>query len=96
MTYKELYDLIPRVFWNAVDGYWDNQETMDRKQWERIRWQTCCLINVQLPRNKQLSQQKLIRFHWELEEDSNKIDTYDKVKKQYDKFQSIKELNKKE
>jgi|TARA_R110000787_G_scaffold87489_3_gene186379 hypothetical protein len=92
MTYYELYDLTPRVFWNAVDGYWDNQQTIDRKEWERVRWQTTCLINVQLPRGKQITIHKLIKFDWEKDDITNEMDDYNTVKKEYEKYENIKKL----
>lgn len=84
MSYTELYDLIPRAFWNAVDGYYLTEQTKHRKEWEMCRWQTCCLINIQLPRNKQISLQKLVKFEWEKE--SSKIDSYDKTLLEYEKM----------
>ena len=68
MTYSDLYDLTPRAYWNAVDGFYEMVENNDRREWVRTRWSTCCLINMQLPKGKQLSPQKLLRFNWEKKE----------------------------
>ena len=92
MSYEELYNLTPRAFWNAVDGYWLDIENADRKEWVRCRWQTCLLMNIHLPRAKQISQRKLITFDWEKKESSNKIDSYDKVKFEYDKMMKRKKI----
>ena len=85
MSYENLYNLTPRAFWNAVDGYWLDAENKDRKEWIRTRWQTCLLLNVHLPRKNQIRANKLIRFDWEAE-DENKVASYEDVKFQYDKM----------
>tara|TARA_R110000796_G_scaffold54125_2_gene126653 strand:+ start:2631 stop:2945 length:315 start_codon:yes stop_codon:yes gene_type:complete len=84
MSYTDLYDMIPRSFWNAVDGYWLSKENEDRKAWERTRWSTCILVNMQLPKGKQLTLQKLIRFDWE--EEIKKIPTYEETNAIYQRF----------
>ena len=91
MSHAELYDLIPRVFWNAVDGYWLTQENTQRKEWERIRWQTCCLINVQLPRNKQMTLHKLMKFDWETDIENDEK-TYEETMFEYEKHQKRKKV----
>jgi len=83
MKYDELYDMIPRAFWNAVDGYWLTKENEDRRAWERVRWQTCMMINMKMPKGKQISLQKLLRFDWEKEE-INK-NSYEKTNEVYQK-----------
>tara|TARA_R110000751_G_scaffold90246_1_gene177251 strand:- start:14320 stop:14598 length:279 start_codon:yes stop_codon:yes gene_type:complete len=85
MSYENLYNLTPRAFWNAVDGYWLDAENKDRKEWIRTRWQTCLLLNVHLPRKNQIRANKLIRFDWEAE-DETKVASYEDVKFQYDKM----------
>ena len=92
MSYENLYDLTPRAFWNAVDGYWLDKENKERKAWVRCRWQTCLLMNVQLPRKNQVSAHKLIKFDWEKEEIEDKTDTYEEVKFKYDKLMKLKKL----
>jgi len=86
MTYENLYNLTPRAFWNAVDGYWVDKENSERKEWERCRWQTCLLINVHLPKNKQIKLKKLITFDWEQKD----IDTYETTKQAYERYQKLK------
>ena len=65
LTYEQLYDFIPRVFWNALDGYIMQEENRERANWIRCRWQTCLLLNIHLPKRKQLRQERLIKFDWE-------------------------------
>ena len=86
MSYENLYNLTPRAFWNAVDGYWLDSENKDRKEWIRTRWQTCLLLNIHLPRAKQISANKLIKFEWETENENGKTDSYQDVKFMYDKM----------
>jgi hypothetical protein len=42
-----------------------------RSDWERTRWSTCLLLNIQLPKNKSIKPKDLIKFEWEQD---NKID----------------------
>ena len=79
MSYHDLYDLVPRAFWNAVDGYWLDKENDDRREWERVRWQTSYIININLPKNRQVSLQKLLPFHWEKSE-AEEPKTYEESK----------------
>tara|TARA_R110000744_G_scaffold278092_2_gene390370 strand:- start:3781 stop:4059 length:279 start_codon:yes stop_codon:yes gene_type:complete len=65
MAYDELYGMIPSAFWNAVDGFSMQKENEDRKEWIRVRWQTCCLINIQMPKGKTITPEKLCKFEWE-------------------------------
>ena len=65
LSYEQLYDFIPRVFWNALDGYLMQEENRERANWIRCRWQTCLLLNIHLPRKKQIKQKSLITFEWE-------------------------------
>ena len=92
MTYEELYNLVPRAFWNAVDGYYDYIENENRKEWIRIRWSTCCLVNIKLPRGKQITPQKLIHFDWE--KDKKEIQSYEDTLFKYKKFMKQKKVRK--
>lgn len=92
MSYTELYDLTPRAFWNAVDGSWRQSENEEKKDWEKLRWQTCLLINVHLPKNKQISLQKLIQFEWEKNEKD--FATYEETLHEYNKFLKKKNAKK--
>lgn len=37
----------------------------EKREWERCRWQTCLLLNIQLPKNKVLKPTDLFRFKGE-------------------------------
>tara|TARA_R110002167_G_scaffold327725_3_gene534022 strand:- start:36 stop:311 length:276 start_codon:yes stop_codon:yes gene_type:complete len=91
MTYSELYDLTPAAFWNAVDGFHTHNENIDRKEWIRVRWQTCLLINIKLPRGKQMTLQKLLPFDWEAKEKS-KIKTLEQTMLELEKIQKKRKI----
>tara|TARA_R110001606_G_scaffold355215_1_gene506075 strand:+ start:384 stop:665 length:282 start_codon:yes stop_codon:yes gene_type:complete len=86
MSYDNLYNLTPRAFWNAVDGHWLEKENKDRKEWVRCRWQTALLLNVHLPKKSQITTNKLIKFDWEEEYDSEKTSSYEETKFEYEKM----------
>ena len=50
-------------------------EAQDRAEWERIRWQTCYLLQPHLSKNKTLRPTDLLRFDWE--KDTSDIDIDD-------------------
>lgn len=94
MSYENLYNLTPRAFWNAVDGYWLDKENTDRKEWIRCRWQTCLLMNVTLPKKNQISLKQLVTFDWEKAE--NKTEGMATYKETEDRYLAIlKRRNKK-
>tara|TARA_R110000824_G_scaffold311580_1_gene498707 strand:- start:284 stop:583 length:300 start_codon:yes stop_codon:yes gene_type:complete len=57
--------LLPREFWNKVEGFCELENLRQRNDWERTRWSTCLLLNIQLPKNKSINPTDLIRFEWE-------------------------------
>ena len=91
MTYSELYDLTPSAFWNAVDGFAIHAENLDRKEWIRTRWSTCLLINVNLPKGKQMSLEKLLPFDWE-EKPENEIKTLEETLLELEKTEKKRKI----
>ena len=65
MSVEEFYDMIPKHFFIKMDGFYELEQLRDRNEWERVRWQTAWLINIQLKRGKTLKLQDFIRFDWE-------------------------------
>ena len=65
MGVKEFYDMLPRHFWNKLDGFYELQNLQERRDWERCRWQTTLLLNIHLPKNKNLKPKDLIEFDWD-------------------------------
>ena len=82
MNVDDFYDMLPREFWNKVDGFYELENMRERSDWERTRWSTCLLLNIQLPKNKSIKPTDLMRFQWEKE--ALKIDFKDlKMKAEY-------------
>ncbi len=82
MNVDDFYDMLPREFWNKVDGFYELENMRQRSDWERTRWSTCLLLNIQLPKNKSIKPTDLMRFQWEKE--ALKIDFKDlKMKAEY-------------
>ena len=71
MKVEDFYDMLPREFWNKVEGFHELENMRQRSDWERTRWSTCLLLNIQLPKNKSIKPKDLIKFEWEKD---NKID----------------------
>ena len=67
MNVDDFYDMLPREFWNKVDGFYKLENMRQRSDWERTRWSTCLLLNIQLPKNKSIKPTDLIQFEWEKE-----------------------------
>ena len=86
MSVEDFYDMIPKHFFNKMDGFFELEQLRDRSDWERTRWQTCYLLNIQLSRGKQLKLKDLIQFAWE------KKDTKEDYKKLKNKAEYIKKL----
>ena len=91
MNVDEFYDMLPREFWNKVEGFYELENLRQRNDWERTRWSTCLLLNIQLPKNKSIKPTDLMKFDWEKnikKEDFKKLKEraeYIKKLDQYDK-----------
>lgn len=48
-----------------LEGY----NLREREEWERTRWQTTVLVNVQLPKGKKVRPIDLLRFEWDVKGD---------------------------
>ena len=68
LSVSEFYDMIPRQFFNMLEGYQEIRNNQEQSDWQRIRWQTTLLINIQLERGKRIKPTDLIQFDWEKEE----------------------------
>ena len=85
MNVDEFYDMLPREFWNKIEGFRELENMRQRSDWERTRWSTCLLLNIQLPKNKSIKPTDLIEFEWEkgkkkidFEDLKNKAELYKK------------------
>ena len=75
MNVDDFYDMLPREFWNKVEGFYELENMRQRTAWERTRWSTCLLLNIHLGRGKSIKPTDLVQFEWE--KDEKKIDFED-------------------
>tara|TARA_R110002050_G_scaffold26276_2_gene69449 strand:- start:2920 stop:3195 length:276 start_codon:yes stop_codon:yes gene_type:complete len=75
MNVDDFYNMLPREFWNKIEGFYELENMRQKSDWERTRWSTCLLLNIQLPKNKSIKPTDLIKFEWEKEK--MKIDIED-------------------
>lgn len=69
MSVEEFYNMIPKHFFNKLNGFFDLEQMRERNEWERIRWQTCYLLNIQIAKGKKLKLTDLIKFDWDKKEE---------------------------
>ena len=87
MGVDEFYDYLPKHFWNKLDGFYELENIRERSKWERTRWQTTLLLNIQIAKGKKLKPTDLIEFEWDKKQ--KEID-YKKLK---EKAEYIKKLS---
>ena len=88
MKVEEFYDMLPREFWNKVEGFYELENMRQRSDWERTRWSTCLLLNIQIAKGKSIKPTDLIVFEWE--KDEKKID-FEDLKNKADYIKKIEE-----
>ncbi len=91
MSVEGFYNMIPRHFFNKMEGFYDLEKARDRSAWERARWQTCYLLNIQLPRGKQLKLKDLVEFDWDKK---TKQKNYEKLKNKAEYIKKLEEHGK--
>ena len=89
MGVDEFYDMLPREFWNRVDGFIEIQNLKDKNEWERTRWSTCILLNIQLGKGKKIKPTDIIEFDWDKKD--RKID-FKKIKEKADYMKKLDEF----
>lgn len=89
MRLSDYQDATLRTIFNAVNAFYELEETHVRESWERTRWQTCTLLNIQLARKDRMDVFKLLPLPW----DENRVDkletkklTYDEQKEYFEKL----------
>ena len=87
----ELYDLLPHQFFTMVEGFFELETERDKREWEKVRWQTCLLLNIHLPKNKTLKPIDLFKF----EDEESKID-FEKLKAEAEYIKKMEDSIKKE
>ena len=56
-----------RQFGNAVKAFYEMQEANERQNWERTRWSTSVLLNVQLDKKNRIKPTDLLPLPWDAE-----------------------------
>ena len=56
-----------RQFNNAVRAFYAMQEANERQNWERTRWSTSVLLNVQLDKKHRIKPTQLLPLPWDEE-----------------------------
>ncbi len=87
--------MLPREFWNRVDGFNELENLRQRGNWERTRWSTCLLLNIQLGKGKRLKPIDLIEFEWDEKDrksEFKKLKERAEYMKKLDEFERNKKL----
>jgi hypothetical protein len=82
---EEFYNYLPKHFWNKLDGFYELENLRERGNWERTRWQTTLLLNIQIAKGKKIKPTDLIEFEWDKKD----------IKVNYDKLKAKAEYLKK-
>jgi hypothetical protein len=90
MQTEDFLNMLPRYFWRKMDGFYKLINLKERQEWERCRWQTALLLNVHTAKGKTIKPTDLIKFDWEEEEKSKKID-YNKLKAEAEYIKKIED-----
>ncbi len=91
MGVNEFYDYLPKHFWNKLDGFYELENIRERSKWERVRWQTTLLLNIQMAKGKKIKPTDLIEFEWDKK--NKKID-YKKLKAKAEYIKKMSEHGK--
>ena len=91
MKVDEFYYMLPREFWNKVEGFHELENLRQRNDWERTRWSTCLLLNIQIAKGKRLKPTDLIQFEWDNKKD--KMD-FKELKERAEYIKKLDEFNK--
>tara|TARA_R110000782_G_scaffold116548_2_gene206603 strand:+ start:3243 stop:3548 length:306 start_codon:yes stop_codon:yes gene_type:complete len=89
MNVVDLYDLTPKMFYNAQQGLFDMWKTEDQNQWERSRWLACVLLNPHVKKNMQ--PKDITRFPWESAKNKMSKKEMEKVRNEAMLFKKINE-----
>ena len=57
--------MTPREYWNACNGHNDKVKREFQTSWEQARWVAHIIVNVNLPKEKQIQPDSLVKFPWE-------------------------------
>ncbi len=91
MGVNEFYNYLPKHFWNKLDGFYELENIREKSKWERVRWQTTLLLNIQMAKGKKIKPTDLIEFEWDKKD--KKID-YKKLKAKAEYIKKMSEHGK--
>lgn len=91
MGVNEFYNYLPKHFWNKLDGFYELENIREKSKWERVRWQTTLLLNIQMAKGKKIKPTDLIEFEWDKK--NKKID-YKKLKAKAEYIKKMSEHGK--
>ncbi len=91
LSVEEFYNMIPRHFFNKMAGFYELLSLKEKHEWERVRWQTAVLVNIQIPKGKRIKPTDLIEFDWDKKK--KEVD-YKKLKARAEYIKRIEELKK--
>lgn len=91
LSVEEFYNMIPRHFFNKMSGFYELLSLKEKHEWERVRWQTAVLVNLQIPKGKRIKPTDLIQFDWDKKK--REVD-YKKLKERAEYIKRIEELKK--
>ena len=74
-----------------MDGFYELENLRERGNWERTRWSTTLLLNIQIGKGKKLKPTDLIEFDWD--KNDKKID-YKKLKAKAEYIKKMSEHGK--
>tara|TARA_R110000824_G_scaffold235543_1_gene424331 strand:- start:193 stop:474 length:282 start_codon:yes stop_codon:yes gene_type:complete len=92
MGVEEFYNYLPKHFWNKLDGFYELENIREKGQWERARWTTTLLLNIQIAKGKKLKPTDLIEFEWDKKD--KKLD-YEKLKAKAEYIKKLSEYKNK-
>lgn len=65
MSYNDFWVMTPREYWNTCNGHNERVERDFQTSWEQARWVAHIIVNVNLPKEKQIEPTGLGKFLWE-------------------------------
>lgn len=60
-----LYSMTFDEFYHAIEGRREIEEMRERGAWERMRWQTCVLLQPSIKKGAKLTPQSLLPLAWD-------------------------------
>ena len=88
--------MLPDDFWNLTfheffliqKGRNDVIESKEKREWERVRWLACLMLQPHTKKGQNLTPEKLVKFEWEKGEEVKDVEKQKKraeyIAKKYD------------